>query len=198
MKQNNDVKVIGITGGTGAGKSILSAEFKRLGAEVIDADEISRCITKKDGCAFSEVVTCFGREILDKNGEIDRKKLGSIVFSDPEKLELLEKITHKHIFGEMNLRINASNKKVVVLDVPLLFQCDFPIKCDLTVAVIADNDIRIKRIVERDKITRDAATVRMRNQLTNDDYKKLADVWFENDGDLDRLRDFANKIYKKL
>ncbi len=198
MKQNNDVKIIGITGGTGAGKSILSAEFKRLGAEVIDADEISRRITKKDGCAFSEVVSCFGRQILDENGEIDRNKLGSIVFADPEKLALLEKITHKHIFSEIEERINSCKDKVAVLDVPLLFQCDFPIKCDLTVAVIADNDIRIKRIVERDAISRDEASARMKNQLSNDEYKTLADVWFENDGDLDKLHDFANKIYKEL
>ena len=198
MKQNNDVKIIGITGGTGAGKSVLSAEFKRLGAEVVDTDEISRRITKKDGLAFSEIVDTFGREILKKDGEIDRKALGKIVFRDKKSLALLEKITHKHIFSEMNDRIKCSKKKVVVLDVPLLFQCDFPIKCDLTISVIASDDLRIKRIMERDKISEDAALSRMKNQLKNDEYKALADIWFENDGDLNKVRDFANKLYNEL
>lgn len=198
MKQNNDIKVIGITGGIGAGKSILSAELKGLGAEVIDADEISRRITKRGGLAFAEIVNTFGEEILKEDGEIDRKKLGSIVFNDTEKLALLEKITHKYVFREIENRLDACDKKVAVLDVPLLFQCNFPIKCDIIVSVIADNETRIKRIVKRDKISPEEAVSRMKNQLENDEYKALADVWFENDGDKEKIRDFANKLYNEL
>ena len=188
------MKIIGITGGTGSGKSVLSAELKRLGAEVIDADQIAREVSKKGGAAFEEIVQNFGTEILDEQGEINRKTLGGIVFANSPKLELLESITHKHILKKMCEEVRACGKDTVVLDVPLLFQCDFPIKCDLTVAVIADDDIRIKRIMDRDGISEAAARARMKNQLTNEEYKKLADVCFENEGDTETIKEFANKL----
>lgn len=188
------MKIIGITGGTGSGKSVLSAELKRLGAEVIDADQIAREVAKKGGAAFEEIVRNFGTEILDEQGEINRKALGGIVFANPEKLELLESITHKHIFEKMRKEVQTSCKDTIVLDVPLLFQCDFPIKCDMTVAVIADDAVRIKRIMDRDNISEPAARARMKNQLTNEEYKKLADVCFKNEGDIETIKKFANKL----
>ncbi len=192
------MKIIGITGGTGAGKSALSAEFKRLGTTVIDADLISREVSKNGGAAFDEIVANFGADILDKSGEIERKKLGKIVFENPDKLELLESITHKHIFESMQQEIDSCCSNVVILDVPLLFQCDFPIRCDLTVAVIADEETRIKRIMNRDGITKDAAVARMKNQLSNDEYKALADVCFENNGDVGEIKKFAELLVGKL
>ena len=188
------MKIIGITGGTGSGKSVLSAELKRLGAEVIDADQIAREVAKKGGAAFEEIVRNFGTEILDEQGEINRKALGGIVFANPEKLELLESITHKHIFEKMRKEVQTSCKDTIVLDVPLLFQCDFPIKCDMTVAVIAGDAVRIKRIMDRDNISEPAARARMKNQLTNEEYKKLADVCFKNEGDIETIKKFANKL----
>lgn len=188
------MKIIGITGGIGSGKSALSRELERLGAAVVDADLISREVTKKGGAAFDEIVANFDVKILDEQGEINRRALGEIVFESPEKLELLEKITHKHIFEKMQEEVQSCDKDIVVLDVPLLFQCGFPIKCDLTVAVIAEDDIRIKRIVERDKISEAAARARMKNQLTNEEYKKRADLCFENNGDVEEIKKFANKL----
>ncbi len=192
------MKIIGITGGTGSGKSALSAKLGQLGATVIDSDLISHEVSRKGGAAFDEIVTSFGEDILEKSGEIDRKKLGKIVFENPEKLELLENITHKHIFESMQQRIEGCNTNIAVLDVPLLFQCDFPFECDLTVAVIADEETRIKRIMMRDGITRDAAVARIRNQLSNDEYKALADVCFENNGEAEELEKFAELLIGKL
>ncbi len=192
------MKIIGITGGTGAGKSELSAKLGQLGATVVDSDLISHRISKKGGAAFDEIVTSFGTDILDKTGEIDRKRLGKIVFENPDKLELLEKITHKHIFERMQQEIEACDTDAVVLDVPLLFQGNFPIKCDLTVAVIADEETRIKRIMNRDGITKDAAVARIKNQLSNDEYKALADVCFENNGGPEEIEKFARRLLGKL
>ncbi len=189
-----DVRIVGVTGGTGAGKSVLSAELEKYGAKVIDADKISRQVTAVGGSAFDEIVNCFGKEILTTDGEIDRKALGSIVFGDSEKLELLEKITHKHIFEEMQFQLNNCNEEVVVLDVPLLFSCDFPIKCNITIAVIADPEIRLRRIMDRDGITEDAALARMKNQLSNERYQKLADICFENNNDMEKVKRFAKNI----
>ncbi len=191
------MKIIGITGGTGAGKSLLSAELGKLGAEIIDADKIAREITTSQGLAFEEIIQNFGSGVLSYNGELDRKKLAEIIFTDLDKKALLERITHKYIFEEMKRRIAKSSSNIVVLDVPLLFQCDFPIKCDLTVAVIADKTLRLSRIVERDKISKVAAESRMKNQLSDEEYKCLADMCFENSGDKEKIRAFAEDLCKK-
>ncbi len=173
---------------------MLSAEFEKCGAKLIDADKISRQVTAVNGLAFDEIVRCFGKEILNPNGEIDRKILGEIVFDDPKKLELLEKITHKHIFDEMQRQLNGCEAKLAVLDVPLLFNCDFPIKCDRTIAVIADPEIRLRRIMDRDGISEPAAKARMKNQLSNEEYRQLADICFENNSDMGKAEEFAKNI----
>ncbi len=188
------MKIIGITGGTGAGKSTLCVELERCGAAIIDSDYISRQVTQKNGAAFDEIVMEFGSGILASDGEIDRKALAQIVFNDDSKLELLNKITHKHIFAEMQRQLDNCKAKVAVLDVPLLFQSDFPFQCDLTVAVIADAKTRLERIMQRDAITMDLATARMNNQMTDEQYKAAADVCFVNDGDYEKIKDFANKL----
>lgn len=190
------MRIIGVTGGIGSGKSSLCAELKKLGAEIIDADLISHEITQKGKAALCEITEAFGEDVITELGELNRKKLGSIVFGDPEKLKILNKITHKYIFEEMNRRIERTTAPVVVLDVPLLFQCDFPIKCDLTVAVVADKEVRIRRIMQRDGIDRSAALLRMEKQLTDSDYRRLADVCFENNGDVDKIREFANSLFQ--
>ncbi len=188
------MKIIGITGGTGAGKSILAQALADCGATVVDADKISKQVSAANGAAFDEIVEKFGEEILTQQGEIDRKALGKVVFSNPQKLELLEQITHKHIFEEMQKQINQCQTDVAVLDVPLLFNSDFPFECDVTVAVIADPEMRLRRIVARDNVSEDMARTRMKNQLSNDDYRRLADICFENNGNIDAAEAFAKNL----
>ncbi len=188
------MKIIGITGGIGSGKSTLCSELKKLGAQIIDSDLISREITQKGKPALSEIAETFGQEVININGELERKKLGSIVFNYPEKLKRLNQITHRYIFEEMERQLNEATASVVVLDVPLLFQCDFPFKCDLTIAVLADKEERIKRIMNRDGVDRNAALLRMERQLKDSEYKRMADVCFENNGGFDKIVDFANSL----
>ena len=189
------MKIIGITGGTGAGKSTVCDELKNFGAEIVDCDKIARSIVRKGEPALDEIVDSFGKSILSPNGELDRKKMSGIVFSDAEKLEILNRITHKHIFDEMKKQIQNAKSEVVVLDVPLLFQCDFPFRCDVTIAVIADKEERIKRIMQRDGISREAAAARMANQLTDEEYAFFADVCFKNDGDVGKIREFVKSLF---
>lgn len=187
------MKIIGITGGSGAGKSTVCAELKKRGALIIDADKISREVSARGGAAFDEIVGAFGEEILS-GGEIDRKRLGGIVFADREKLDTLNKITHKHIFAEMKRQLSGCRAAVAVLDVPLLFQDDFPIKCDLTVAVTAPHDVRIERIMRRDGIDRGAAEARLKNQISDAQYAEFADMCFENNGTEERLAELADRL----
>lgn len=179
------MKVIGITGGTGAGKSTVCAELARLGAETADADKIAHEVSDPGGAAYAELVREFGSEILCDGGRIDRKKLGRIVFSDREKLKKLNEITHKYVYAELQKRIDGCRADVIVLDVPLLFEKGSPIRYDLTVAVTADSETRLARIMARDGIDRDAALARMKNQMTDSEYARLADLCVENGADAD-------------
>lgn len=191
------MKIIGITGGTGAGKSSVCAELEKCGAEIIDCDKIAKQIVQNGQPALQEIAEAFGEEVLTDNGELDRKKMGGIVFSDAEKLRMLNEITHKHIFEEMKNRLESCNAEVAVLDVPLLFQCDFPFECDVTVAVVADEEERLRRIMKRDGIDMAAAKARMANQLSNEEYARLADVCFKNNGNAEQIRTFAEELYSK-
>lgn len=184
--------ILGITGGIGAGKSVVTETFSRLGADVVDADKIAREILNKGHDAYNEVIEKFGKEILDSDGEIIRKKLASIVFNDKDKLESLNKITHVYIFDEMNKQIGASKAELICLDVPLLFSSDFPIKCNKTLVVTADDEIRIKRVIKRDNCTKEQVQERMSKQLKQEDMVKRADFVIENNDDkfpVDRIKE---------
>lgn len=189
------MKVIGITGGTGAGKSTISAALADLGAETADADKIAHAVMSPDGAAYAELVCVFGREILCGDGKIDRKKLGKIVFADRQSLQTLNDITHKYVYAELQKRIDSCRADVIVLDVPLLFEKGSPIHYDLTVAVTADRETRLARIVARDGIDRSAAAARIKNQMTDAEYAQLADMCVENGEGAD-ARELAARIMR--
>ncbi len=191
------MKIIGITGGIGAGKSTVSKEFECLGATIVDADRIAKAVLLKDGNAYKEALDFFGYDIVLEDGEIDRKKLAGIVFSDKEKLEMLNKITHKHIFAEMEKQIEAAKTRVVILDVPLLFSSDFNIECDLKIAVLADEEIRIKRVMSRDNAQYDEVKARIRNQISDEKYRRMADICIVND-DLEETLRQVKRIYESV
>ncbi len=189
------MKIIGVTGGSGSGKSLFCGFLTELGAAVIDADEIAHRVIKRGGAAFDEIVSAFGSGILGENGEIERKKLGKIVFSEQKKLSLLNKITHKHIFKEMSETIEKIEHGIVLLDVPLLFAEDFPIEYDLSIAVIAQRDVRIARIAERDGISREDAAARIAAQMSDGEMAARADICVDNSRGTDELKSKAARIY---
>lgn len=182
------MKVIGITGASGAGKSTVCAELSRMGAEVADADKIAHEICMRGGAAFDELSAEFGEEIIGDDGEIDRKLLGKIVFSDKERLSRLNEITHKYVYSELLRRIRECRADIMVIDIPLLFEEGSPIHYDLTVAVTADEKTRLERIVSRDGISRDAAESRMKNQMSDGEYASLADLCVRNCSGADAAR----------
>lgn len=189
------MKILGITGGIGAGKSTVANYFARLGADVIDADAIARQVTGKGAEAYEEIRESFGNDILSVDGSIDRKRLANIVFNDAEKLEILNCITHKHVFEKMQKLISESAAELICLDVPLLFTCDIPIKCDKTLAVIADTETRITRVMRRSGMQRDEIERRINNQLSNEEFKNSADYCIENNGRSEDFEPAAREIY---
>ena len=191
-------KILGITGGIGAGKSYVAKLFAELGATVVDADKIAREILEPDGRAYLQVVETFGREVLTSDGFIDRKKLAGIVFADNGKLEVLNGLTHPVVFEEMKKQIDSAETELVCLDVPLLFSCDFPIPYDMTLAVIAPTELRITRILDRDCCTREDAIARMENQLSDAELQEKADFSLVNAGDQEALEQEVEKIYQHI
>ena len=184
--------IIWLTGGSGGGKSQVARIFARNGYKVIDADRIAREIVEPGMPALCEIVSVFGKEHLLPDGSLDRKKLGQTVFSDAGKLDTLNQITLPAILREMEVRVR--NEKNAVLDAPLRNTFGFP--CDKTLFVTAPPEVRIKRIMERDSLSRENAENRLRSQDAESLYMQDADAILSNDGDLAALEEKAN-IYIK-
>lgn len=194
--------IVGLTGCIGSGKSTVSRIFYELGAYTVDADKISRKILEKETPAYFEVLDRFRSNILNSDKSIDRKALASIVFSDKEQLEVLNKITHKYIFLQMQKDINElkkHNPEVIILDVPLLFSEDFLIEYDKSVVVSANREVCINRVVERDLMTEKEAMDRIKNQICDDELRLRADYIINNNSDdLDELRQKVKLVYDDL
>ena len=192
------MKIIAVTGGIGSGKSTVSAEFAALGAEVISADAVSHEIMLPGKNAYEAVVKLFGREILDSNDEIDRVRLADIVFSDAEKLNSLNSVTHRLIYEEIQRRIDSSEASTVCLEIPLLFIAKCPISIDASIAVTADKEIRLARVIVRDGCTAEQALVRMAKQLPDEYLAAHADFVIENNGDIEALKIKTAEIWQSL
>lgn len=196
------MKVIGLTGPSGAGKSCCAGFLEACGIPVIDADKIYHALIEKDSPCVRELVDVFGKEILNSNGGIDRKTLGSIVFSDTSrsKTERLNQITHKFV-KEETLRLLEQFEKqglsAVLIDAPLLFEADFHKLCDFCISVLAPQDLRLARIIARDNITAERANARLSAQKNDVYYKERSDYIVTNDSDLEGLTRQMKQIFEK-
>ncbi|WHH59934.1 dephospho-CoA kinase [Petroclostridium sp. X23] len=183
------MKIIGLTGGTGSGKSTVAGMAKQLNVKVIDADVVARQVVNPGEQALIEIVSVFGSDILLDNGQLDRKKLGSIVFSDKEKLKLLNRITHKYIVNEIQREIQSEMKKgtydYIMIDAAVLIESGLYNICDAIWVVSADKEERIRRIMNRDRLSYNEAINRINSQLDEKELKKHASAVINNDNDID-------------
>lgn len=183
------VKVLGLTGGSGSGKSTAAVILHEYGAYIIDADKIARDIVAPGETAYKKIVAYFGNGILQNDGTLNRKKLAEIVFSDKEKLEKLNEITHSEIFAITKKLVNEHKDSLCVIDAPLLFDCPEILElCDKTAVVTADEDLRIERIVRRDGISEELAKKRIAAQKPQEYLVSRADIVWENNGNTENLR----------
>lgn len=182
-------EILGLAGGSGSGKSSAAVILSALGAYIIDADRVSRQIVEPGMPAYEKIVSAFGEDILNPDKTLNRKKLGEIVFSDSEKLSVLNGITHSAISEEICRLVSENKDKPIVIDAPLLF--DFPgilALCTKTAVVVAEDELRIKRIMERDGISRELAEKRLASQKPQEYLASLADIVWENNGNIENLR----------
>lgn len=195
--------IIGLTGGSGSGKSTVSRILKQHGAFIIDADKIAHQIIVCGQPAYNEIKEYFGKDILDDKGNIIRKELGKIVFADKDKLSFLNKCTHKYIIENIKNEICIAKAKdklynMIVIDAPLLIEGGLTDICKYVVVVNASKDIRLKRIVERDNIEIELAEKRLFSQLTWHDYQKAATFIIDNSGDYEYLKKQVTDLIEKL
>jgi dephospho-CoA kinase len=177
--------VIGLTGGIASGKSTVSNMFKEMNIPVVDADVEARLAVMKGEPAYLRIMEEFGQEILMENGEIDRQKLGSIIFRQEEKRLLLNEITHPEVRKRMLdqvERAKENQEELVVLDIPLLFESKLTYMVDKTLLVYVDNETQLQRLMERNNLSQDDAEARIHSQMPLAEKVKLADAFIDNNG----------------
>jgi len=178
--------VIALTGGIGAGKSTVAQFFSELGANVVDADQLARIAIERGSEGFDEVVARFGQEIL-LNGDIDRKALAAIIFSDPHAKSALEAIVHPRVQALFaQARYENDPAIPMIYEIPLLVETDASKKFDYIVTVEADEEVRIARLLERGMYISDIKA-RLANQASSQARIDIADALITNDGDEDHL-----------
>lgn len=190
--------VIGLTGGIATGKSTISSILKELGAYIVDADIIARSVVQKGEKAYNEIVQHFGRKILMANGEINRKKLGHIVFSDSEKLKLLNQITHPEIIGRIKDKVEEYKDvgaKVIVIDAAILIEVGLDWYCDSIWLVSVDKETQIRRLMERDKFAYSDALNRINSQYTNERKSQFADVIIDNNKPIEEVKKKVKELW---
>lgn len=195
------MKVIGLTGGTGSGKSTVAAYLEKKGCIIIDADKISRELTKPGGEALEPIRIRFGDDVFFEDGSLDRKKLGRIVFKDNAKLRSLEEITTDIVIKKTLEKVEQLKKRgfegTVILDAPLLFECGMKDCTDENWLVTCDLEKRIQRLIDRDGLSRESIMNRMANQLSDERKRMMADRVIENSGNLSELYSRIDRIIER-
>ena len=194
------MKVIGITGGIGSGKSTVSNIIKNNNFPLIDCDEISRELTQNDDAVLSEISRCFGDSVFDDNGNLLRQELANIVFSDSSKKKILEDIVVTRIFEIVRDDLSKHRSlgtKLVFIDAPLLIETGLNRLCDICVLVTADIETRINRVEKRDGISRDRVLERINNQMPESEKKAVADELIDNSGSIEYLNNSVERLINK-
>ncbi len=195
------MKVIGLTGGIGSGKSTVAQFLAELGAVVLDADKVGHVAFKPGTEAWREVVAAFGRQILTPDGEIDRRKLGEVVFGNPEALLRLNQIMHPQIDKMVKAQFEEYRRqrvRVVVLEIPLLLETGGTSLVDEVWVTVASESTVLRRLEERSGLSRQQSLARIRSQMSNEERVKHADEVINNDDSLDELKAKVKELWQKL
>ena len=193
---------VGLTGVIASGKTAVSECFKRLGAHLIDADELAHQVIAPGTDAWSAIQDTFGSEILKSDQTVDRRKLGEIVFNDPEKRKRLNAIVHPHVFMEeerLRKKIMENDPKaVIIFDAALLIETGFHESVDKVIVVTVDRRTQLKRLMERDGLSRTESVKRIASQFPSSVKKRCADYVINGSQSLEVIERKVAQIYRDL
>lgn len=201
MSESAGAAVIGLTGQSGAGKTTVCKVFGEKDFAIINADKIARFIMEKDSPCLAEVTECFGKDILNGDGSLNRQKLADIVFGDREKLMQLNAISYPYITSEILKMINKyrdENRKYVLIDAPTLFESRADDFCDLIISVTASEKLRTERIAARDGLTPEQIKERFSSQHTEEFFINHSDFIIKNNNSADELIEKAEEVAEKI
>lgn len=192
------MKIVGLVGGSGAGKGTVASLFAKYNFASIDTDLVYRELTSHPSPCLSALREEFGDSVV-KNEALDRAYLASLVFADGnrDKLEKLNRLTHKYILDEVRRRIpvlQSEGYSAVLIDAPLLFESGFDRECDIILCVVAEKNVRVSRIVERDALTYERASARIEAQMSEKELTDRSDFVIRNDTDLDTLEKEVERL----
>jgi dephospho-CoA kinase len=189
---------LGLTGGIGSGKSTAARMFADLGATVIDADAIAKEVLEPGQLGYESIVNKFGDEILDSSGNIDRTILAAKVFQNSAKLKELEDVVHPEVASRVNeIRESLPAGSTVIYDTPLLVEKELQHQFDQVIVVLAPEQLRTQRLLDRGLAERDIAA-RMGNQATDDQRRTVANYVIENSGSLEQLRTQVLNVWNQI
>lgn len=188
---------VGLTGNIASGKSTVASLFKRHGIDVINADDVSRSVTKPGESALEKIVEHFGDAILD-NGHLNRRKLRTIIFNDANERHWLESLLHPIIREKIKEAVSSSKSPYCLVEIPLLpDRKDYPY-IDRILYIEAPREVQIERLMKRDHSTRDEALAILNTQSHEDDHRRIADDVLINNGPLSDLKKEVNKRHAKF
>lgn len=189
---------IGVTGGIGSGKTTVCKIFEELGAKVIYADELAKNLMTNDENLKRKIIKIFGNEAYI-GGKLNRKFIADVIFTDEKKKKELESVVHPAVIKEIlsEFKKLAKNKSVnfVIVEAALIFESGFDNELDYVIVVDADEETKIKRVMERDRCSREEVLKRMRSQMDVRKKRELADILLQNDGDIEELRNKVKFLY---
>ncbi len=194
--------IVGLTGGVASGKSVVSQVWKEEGGYLIDADRIARELVQPRAPAWKALVKAFGKEILQEDGSIHRKKLATRVFSNPVEKDLLNRILHPRIKREINRRIKGIGQKgpkaIVVIDAALLVETGYYLNVDKVVVVTSTKKQQIERLRRRDQMDQEMARGIIDSQISGEERIKVADIIIRNEGSRMQTERKAKEVFEEL
>jgi dephospho-CoA kinase len=195
------VKLVGLTGGIASGKSAVAKILARLGAAIVDADVLSREVVAPGQEGWKEIVATFGSEVLQADQNLDRQKLRTLIFNNPDARKQLEAIIHPRVRALAERRIREHGEAghaVVVYEVPLLFEGNLQQWLRPVILVVCDVNVQRQRLQQRDGLDAAAAQKHIDAQMSLEDKRKLADYVIENDGSLADLESQVHAVLAKI
>lgn len=190
--------VIGLTGNIATGKSVLRRMLEHLGAYTIDADALAHRVISKGAPGYQPVLDMFGAWLLDSDGQINRAKLGRLVFADPQALAQLENIIHPHVGQAIDLLIRRSTQSVAAVEAIKLLETDLRMKCDSIWVVDADQKVRVERLIRKRGMSSEDAMQRILSQPSQQEKIAAADVVIKNNGSYEDLWRQVNEAWKRI